>query len=70
MTRDDGSKQVTFYGHPVYTYGGDSGPGEFTGQGSGGSWFVIGADGAAVKTAAGTTGGNDTTTTAAKKTGY
>jgi predicted lipoprotein with Yx(FWY)xxD motif len=51
-TRDDGSTQVTFYGHPVYTYAGDSAPGDVTGQGTGGKWFVIDADGNAVKTSA------------------
>ncbi len=62
ITREDGTKQVTFHGHPVYTYGGDSGPGEFTGQGSGGSWFVIGADGKAVKAETGAGSGAGSTT--------
>jgi predicted lipoprotein with Yx(FWY)xxD motif len=51
-TRDDGSTQVTFYGHPVYTYAGDAAPGDVTGQGTGGKWYVIDADGNAVKTSA------------------
>jgi predicted lipoprotein with Yx(FWY)xxD motif len=51
-TRDDGSTQVTFYGHPVYTYAGDSAPGDVSGQGTGGKWYVIDADGNAVKTSA------------------
>jgi len=69
ITREDGSKQVTFYGHPVYTYGGDSGPGEFTGQGSGGSWFVIGADGNPVKAETGAASGAGSTTVKSDK-GY
>jgi predicted lipoprotein with Yx(FWY)xxD motif len=57
-TRDDGSVQATFYGHPVYTYGGDAGPGETTGEGVGGKWYVIDAEGNAV------TGTGATTSTA------
>ena len=65
-TRDDGTEQVTFYGHPVYTYAGDAGPGETSGQGSGGKWYVIDEDGNAVMTSAGAS----TPTTAATKGGY
>ncbi len=60
ITRSDGTKQVTFYGHPLYTYGGDSAPGDVTGQGSGGSWFVLNAAGNPV-----TGSGSATATTAA-----
>ncbi|MFN8050723.1 MAG: hypothetical protein U0Q22_04775 [Acidimicrobiales bacterium] len=45
ITRDDGSKQATFYGHPVYAYASDSAPGDTTGQGVGGKWYVVDADG-------------------------
>jgi predicted lipoprotein with Yx(FWY)xxD motif len=44
-TRDDGSMQLTVNGRPVYTYSGDQVPGDVTGQGVGGAWFVIGPDG-------------------------
>lgn len=62
ITREDGTKQVTFRGHPVYTYSGDSGPAQYAGQGSGGTWFVIGADGKAVKAESGSGSGAGSTT--------
>ncbi len=40
ITRDDGSKQVTYNGMPLYTYSKDMAPGDTTGQGVGGTWFV------------------------------
>jgi predicted lipoprotein with Yx(FWY)xxD motif len=47
-----GFKQVTYYGHPLYTYAGDSGPGQtdyIGAQEFGGSWYGISATGAKVK---------------------
>jgi len=41
ITRDDGSKQVAYDGKPLYDFVGDSAPGDATGQGSGGVWFVV-----------------------------
>ena len=38
IKRDDASEQVTFYGHPLYTFAGDKKPGDTNGQGSGGKW--------------------------------
>ena len=41
IQRPDGSNQITFNGHPVYYYSGDTGPGQTTGQGRnafGGQW--------------------------------
>lgn len=37
----DGSKQLTYMGWPLYTYSGDSAPGQATGQGTGGVWFAM-----------------------------
>lgn len=47
--RKDGTMQVTYEGHPLYTFAGDSGPGEANGQESEGTWFVMDEAGAAVK---------------------
>lgn len=41
-TRTDGTKQVTYGGHPLYYYKGDTAPGQTNGQGVGGVWFLIG----------------------------
>ena len=41
-TRTDGTKQVTYGGHPLYYYQGDTAAGQTNGQGVGGAWFLIG----------------------------
>jgi predicted lipoprotein with Yx(FWY)xxD motif len=43
--RNDGRRQVTYNGHPLYTYRRDHQPLEATGQGAGGDWYVISASG-------------------------
>jgi predicted lipoprotein with Yx(FWY)xxD motif len=48
-TRTDGTVQVTFYGMPLYLFAGDSAAGDVNGQGVGGKWYVLGADGAPIK---------------------
>jgi predicted lipoprotein with Yx(FWY)xxD motif len=51
ITRSDGSKQVTYDGHPLYYYVGDSGPGQTNGQGSdgfGAKWWLVAPSGAAI----------------------
>ena len=40
-TRDDGTTQVTYNGHPVYVYSGDSAPGDANGQDIGGVWYTV-----------------------------
>jgi predicted lipoprotein with Yx(FWY)xxD motif len=45
ITRSDGSKQVTLNGWPLYLFAGDSAAGDVTGQGVGGVWWVVGANG-------------------------
>jgi predicted lipoprotein with Yx(FWY)xxD motif len=50
--RSDGTLEVTYAGHPLYTYAGDTGPGQTTGQALpqfGAPWYVVGADGKAIK---------------------
>jgi predicted lipoprotein with Yx(FWY)xxD motif len=39
-TWPDGTRQVTHNGQPLYYYSGDSAPGEASGEGSGGVWFI------------------------------
>jgi predicted lipoprotein with Yx(FWY)xxD motif len=41
-TRTDGTKQVTYGGHPLYYFSGDTAPGQTKGQGVGRTWFLIG----------------------------
>ena len=60
--RSDGSTQVTYDGHPLYTYSGDPAPGDTNGQGVntfGALWWVVAPDGKVVMTSAqrGTSGG-------------
>jgi predicted lipoprotein with Yx(FWY)xxD motif len=42
--RPDGSREVTYAGHPLYTFAGDTQPGQTTGEGSNGfgaPWWVV-----------------------------
>ncbi|HEX7353539.1 MAG TPA: hypothetical protein VF288_01745 [Mycobacteriales bacterium] len=39
--RPGGGQQVTFDGHPLYTFSGDVAPGQTHGQGVAGAWYVI-----------------------------
>ena len=51
ITRSDGTKQVTYDGHPLYYFAGDSGPGTATGQGSdnfGAKWWLVAPTGSDV----------------------
>jgi predicted lipoprotein with Yx(FWY)xxD motif len=50
-TRDDGSEQLTVDGRPLYRYTPDTSPGETTGQGVGGVWFVVNPDGDVIEAA-------------------
>jgi predicted lipoprotein with Yx(FWY)xxD motif len=46
ITRPDGTEQVTYNGYPLYYFTGDSAPGDATGQGLGGVWFIAAPSGA------------------------
>ncbi len=49
ITRSDGTMQATYDGHPLYTYAGDSAPGQDKGNGlnlSGGVWHAATVSGA------------------------
>jgi predicted lipoprotein with Yx(FWY)xxD motif len=51
--RSDGKPQVTYNGHPLYTFSADGGPGQTSGQGVtafGAPWYVISPDGTQVTT--------------------
>ena len=54
--RSDGSAQATYNGHPLYTYIGDTSPGQAKGNGlnlSGGVWHEVTASGAAAPAGSG-----------------
>jgi predicted lipoprotein with Yx(FWY)xxD motif len=61
ITRSDGTKQVTYDGHPLYYFAGDSAAGQTNGQGSdsfGAKWWQVAPSGAQIT-------GTDTATAAA-----
>lgn len=65
ITRTDGSKQIVYNGHPLYTYSGDSGPKLTNGEGVnsyGGYWYVINTAGNVVKTPISGSGGSTAST--------
>ncbi|MBE0602054.1 MAG: hypothetical protein IH611_00305 [Deltaproteobacteria bacterium] len=41
ITREDGKKQTTFKGMPLYYFVGDKKAGDTTGQGVGGVWYIV-----------------------------
>ena len=45
IERDDGTRQVTLDGAPLYLFAGDAGPGDVTGQAVGDVWWAVGPDG-------------------------
>jgi predicted lipoprotein with Yx(FWY)xxD motif len=54
LRRPDGSTQLSYGGHPLYTYGLDVTPGMVTGQAidqNGGLWYVLGPRGRQITTA-------------------
>jgi predicted lipoprotein with Yx(FWY)xxD motif len=51
--RSDGSRQVTYNGHPLYLFEGDHNPGDVNGQGInafGAAWYVVSPGGAEITT--------------------
>ena len=53
LRRPDGARQLSYGGHPLYTYGLDVTPGMVTGQGidqDGGLWYVLGPRGNQITT--------------------
>jgi predicted lipoprotein with Yx(FWY)xxD motif len=61
ITRSDGSTQATFNGHPIYTYKGDTSPGQASGNGvnlNGGVWHEVTVSGSAPAPAKSSSSGN------------
>jgi len=68
VKRDDGSEQVTYDGHPLYRYTGDTQPGDTNGNGLdafGAEWYALTPDGSNAEPGGGesTTTGEDSTST-------
>jgi predicted lipoprotein with Yx(FWY)xxD motif len=71
ITRADGTVQATYDGHPLYTYAGDSAPGQAKGNGlnvSGGLWYEMTVSGA--KPAVGAGAGASASASASSGGGY
>jgi predicted lipoprotein with Yx(FWY)xxD motif len=54
IARSGGGKQVTYNGHPLYFFAGDSGPGQTNGQGSdsfGAKWWLVAPSGSQITAA-------------------
>ena len=67
ITRSDGAKQVTYKGHPLYYFVGDSSPGKTSGQGNdgfGAKWWLVAPSGSAI-----TTSGTSTTASSGSSSG-
>ncbi|MEP6758476.1 MAG: hypothetical protein ABJB55_04720 [Actinomycetota bacterium] len=54
-TRDDGTTQVTYNGHPLYIYSGDTTAGDANGEGIGGVWFAVTSSGTPAQASTGGT---------------
>ncbi len=53
IKRADGTKQITYNGHPLYYFAGDTSAGDANGEGSkafGAEWYVVNASGKKVGT--------------------
>lgn len=55
ITRTNGTKQLAYDGYPLYLYVYDTGPGQVTGQGAEGTWFVMSPTGPVMSGQAATT---------------
>jgi predicted lipoprotein with Yx(FWY)xxD motif len=63
VSRSDGGPQVSYNGHPLYLFAGDSKPGDTNGQGSGAfgaAWLALSPAGSAITAQSPATGGGGT----------
>jgi len=70
--RSDGSMQITYHGHPLYRYSGDSSAGQTNGQGSkafGAEWYVLAPSGNKIERRSGG-GGSGSTSQSTPGNGY
>lgn len=49
LTAANGKEQASYGGHPLYTYRGDHGPGQYNAEGKGGIWYVVSITGLPVR---------------------
>jgi predicted lipoprotein with Yx(FWY)xxD motif len=73
IKRTDGTIQVTYNGHPLYTYTADMSPGDVNGNGVtsfGGSWHALDSSGSAARGEAATGSGSTEATTTQSGGGY
>lgn len=68
--RKDGTEQVTYKGHPLYTFVEDKAPGEANGNEAEGTWFVLDEAGSAVKGKASAEAGAEESSVAGGAGGY
>lgn len=75
-SRSDGTTQVTYYGHPLYYYAGDTAPGQANGNGLdqfGAEWYGVTATGDTAEGSSSSAGGSSsdsTSTDSSSKSGY
>jgi predicted lipoprotein with Yx(FWY)xxD motif len=64
ITRSDGSEQVTYNGHPLYYFAGDTSAGSTSGEGSSGfgaKWWLVAPSGSPVTGGGSSSGGSSST---------
>lgn len=70
VTRPDGTTQLTIGGWPVYRYALDTAPGEYKGEGVGGTWYAISPQGKKILPRTGALSAPTTTSAGAPYGGY